>query len=168
VLDVPVVNFGKDTSLCILQSIVLDATHQFASYLWQDMSTNPSYMVNQSGVYWVRVSIDSNCIVSDTISIGYEDCHDPRIFIPNSFTPDGDELNDIFKIETNENFKEFKMYIYNRWGEQIFESADKNIGWDGNYNGKPAPIDTYVYLLIAVVKETNVQIKESGMITVIR
>ncbi|MCX6230149.1 MAG: SBBP repeat-containing protein [Bacteroidetes bacterium] len=168
VVAVPVVNFGKDTTLCLLQSIVLDATTQYASYLWQDMSTNPGYTVNQSGVYWVRVSIDSNCIVSDTISIGYEDCHDPRIFIPNSFTPDGDGLNDVFKVETNENFKEFEMYIYNRWGEQIFESPDKSIGWDGTYKGDKAPVGAYIYMLTATIKETNVQIKRSGSVSLVR
>jgi len=72
-----------------------------------------------------------------------------RIFIPNSFSPNDDQINDEFVI-----FHEFvreegyEFYIYNRWGEEIFNTSDKNEFWDGKTKtGDPAQVDVYVYLL---------------------
>ncbi len=66
------------------------------------------------------------------------------IFIPNAFSPwDDNGVNDMFKVVTA-NLKSFKMSIFNRWGEKMFESKDPEKGWDGFYNGKPAPVGTYL------------------------
>ena len=64
----PVVDLGNDTVICIGDFITLDATYNFASYLWQDNSTNATYNVGSSGMYWVESSIGS-CSASDTINI---------------------------------------------------------------------------------------------------
>jgi len=164
----PIINLGEDTTLCQGQTIILNATYQHASYLWQDNNTNPTYIVSHNGIYWVKVSIDSNCFTSDTIKISFQDCSIPDIYIPNSFTPNGDGLNDIFKIKTIAEFSKFNLYIYDRWGELLFESADKNYGWDGTYKGKPVPIGVYVYLLDVTIKDTIIEKMLSGSVTVIR
>ncbi len=168
VVPIPKVKLSNDTTLCIGKTIFLDATNQNSTYLWQDSTTNPTYTVNQQGLYWVIVKVDSNCIVSDTIQIYYKDCSTPDIYIPNSFTPNGDGLNDVFKIETLAEFSEFHLYIYDRWGEQLFESNDKTKGWDGTYKGKLVPNGVYVYLVTGIIKDTNEQIKRNGTVTVIR
>jgi len=63
--------------------------------------------------------------------------------IPNAFTPNNDGLNDIFK-PLHSNVSEYKMYIFNKFGEKVFESNDINIGWDGYFKGKIIQ-DSYVY-----------------------
>ena len=70
------------------------------------------------------------------------------IFIPNSFTPNGDGLNDTFGVY-GESIKQYSMEIYNRWGEKVFESVNINDQWDGTYNGKSVPEGTYVYKVTA-------------------
>ncbi len=70
------------------------------------------------------------------------------IYIPNSFTPNGDGMNDTFGAH-GEALKEFTMQVYNRWGEMIFESHNYNQQWDGTYEGVKAPQGTYVYKVVA-------------------
>jgi gliding motility-associated-like protein len=67
------------------------------------------------------------------------------VYIPNSFSPNEDGVNDEFKIE-GEGIEKLEMSIYDRWGNLVFYSEDK--GWDGKFKGKLVPIDTYVYLVI--------------------
>jgi len=67
--------------------------------------------------------------------------------LPNTFIPDNDGLNDIFKPEGS-NLRFYQLQIFDRWGEIIFQSTDLNTGWDGTMNGQDAPIGTYVYKLL--------------------
>ena len=69
------------------------------------------------------------------------------VFIPNAFSPwDDNGVNDAFKV-TTANLKSFSMTIYNRWGERIFQTTDPNEGWNGQYNGEPAPSGVYMVKL---------------------
>ena len=70
------------------------------------------------------------------------------IYIPNTFTPNGDGMNDTFGV-SGEAIKDFNMIIYNRWGQMIFETSDANIQWDGTYDGQKAPQGAYAYTLTA-------------------
>ena len=163
-----IVNLGNDITLCNGQTLILNATNPHSNYQWQDSTTNNTDTVNQQGIYWVKVTDSNNCTTSDTIKINYQDCVIPNIYIPNSFTPNGDGLNDVFNIKTTFIFSQFKLTIFNRWGEQLFESEDINKGWDGTYKGQPVPVDVYVFQLTATIKENNMNIKKTGKVTVVR
>jgi gliding motility-associated-like protein len=67
-----------------------------------------------------------------------------RFFIPNAFSPNGDELNDRFQPVTAVDLKDYTLTIYNRWGELIYQSQNQHKGWDGMHQGKPVPQGTYV------------------------
>lgn len=71
----------------------------------------------------------------------------PTIYVPNAFTPNNDKLNDEFTIATGA-IKEFKISIFNRWGEKIWENTNIDEFWDGTYSGKPAQNDVYFYSII--------------------
>jgi gliding motility-associated-like protein len=88
-----------------------------------------------------------------TASYTVEEC--PCIvFIPNAFTPNGDGINEVFRpvISCYETLKDYKLYIYNRWGEIVFISSDYAVGWDGT-NGKGNDCSSGVYY--ALIKYTN-------------
>lgn len=70
------------------------------------------------------------------------------IYVPNSFTPNGDGLNDYFFVQ-GEAIQTFKMQVFNRWGDLVFESNDVNSGWDGRFGGALVPQGAYVYKLSA-------------------
>lgn len=73
-------------------------------------------------------------------------CRDPYVFVPNAFTPNGDNLNDVLRVEGKQ-LDEVRLVIYNRWGEQVFESRSQAEGWDGSYRGQALPADVYGYYL---------------------
>lgn len=91
----------------------------------------------------------------------------PIMYIPSAFTPNGDGINDRFGVKA-EGIKLFKMEIYNRWGELIFESDDITHLWDGTYKGKPiTSTDVFVYQVKAVGKNNEPLPDENGTVTLI-
>ena len=141
-----VINLGQDTTYCNTDviHIELDVTNPNASYLWQDGSTSPLFIIEEAGTYSVEVS--NACMsVTKEVVIKEMGCT-VEINIPNIFTPNGDGLNDLFGVEfiPVENVKEFQMYIYNRWGRLVFSTENCETLWDGN-NGKGAPCPAGIY-----------------------
>jgi len=132
-------DLGPDIPLCE-NTAFLDASIPGASYIWQDGSTESSYVVDSPGEYWVRITYD-NCQVTDSISV--EEC--PKLLMfPTAFSPNGDGLNDFFR-PIGESVQLFAMSIFNRWGTLIFETTSMNPGWDGMYHGQRCPKDMYIY-----------------------
>ena len=71
------------------------------------------------------------------------------LVIPNAFSPNQDQINDVFKAKSYQNIVEFHAYIFNRWGQKLFEWTDINEGWDGTYRGKDVKQGTYFVLVKA-------------------
>ena len=71
------------------------------------------------------------------------------LVMPNAFTPNHDEINDIYKAKSHQNIVEFRAYIFNRWGQKLYEWTDINAGWDGTYRGKDVKQGTYFVLVKA-------------------
>jgi gliding motility-associated-like protein len=70
------------------------------------------------------------------------------VYVPNSFTPNGDGMNDHFlPIVSGLNVTNYEFLIFDRWGAVIFESSDHQEAWDGTYLGRPVPLDVYVWTI---------------------
>ena len=164
------INLGMDTSLCEGESLLLNATLPNASYLWQDGSNNATYSVKQPGTYWVMAYVAEYDITSsDTIVISAEDenvCNTPAIRIPNSFTPNGDGLNDKFAYFYTE-YYDIRTFIYNRWGQLIFEGENTDF-WDGTFKGKIVPLGVYAYKIETMDKRSKGKKVHSGRVTVVQ
>ncbi len=95
---------------------------------------------------------------------------DQIIYVPNSFTPDGDEYNNSFQPVLSEGFdlNSYTLLLFNRWGEIVFESMDPAAGWDGTYHGKPVPQGTYTWTIRVKNKSNDKFNTYSGHLTVIR
>ncbi len=88
------------------------------------------------------------------------------IGVPNAFSPNGDGVNDVVKIE-GKGILELSFRIYNRWGEKVFETNDKNIGWDGVYKGVLQEMEVYTYAAEAtLINGKTIPLK--GNITLLR
>jgi gliding motility-associated-like protein len=98
----------------------------------------------RSGVYQVKTTNEFGCTATDDVWIEVTDEY--PIFIPNSFTPNYDGLNDIFLVY-GQSIIEFEMLIFDRWQHQIFSSTDQLKGWDGTYRGEIVKNDSYVYVI---------------------
>ena len=95
--------------------------------------------------YQCKVTNNYGCSITCHYEVNVHDLYGD-IFVPNAFTPDGNGINDIFKV-IGKNIKVAALYVFNRWGEKVFESTNVNDGWDGTFKGKPSPAGVYTYTL---------------------
>lgn len=109
---------------------------------------------------------DINCESrSQKYEISIISCQETTFYLPNSFTPNSDGLNDVFKPR-GENFSNFEIYIFNRWGEEIYHSTETT-GWDGGVNGYYVPDGVYSYVVTYKdIKKRPVHLV--GCVTIIR
>lgn len=101
----------------------------------QTIATPPS-----NYTYVVTFIDDNGCQATDSVHLYF----DPLLYVPNTFSPDGDEFNGQF-LAFGGNIRNFEMNIFNRWGELIFTSKDLQIGWDGTFKGKICQDGTYTW-----------------------
>lgn len=106
------------------------------------------YPDGQTGTYYVTLIATSYLGCADTVTKQVVILPEVILYAPNTFTPDGDEFNQTWRIyiEGIDEF-DFELQIFNRWGEIIWESHDVNAAWDGTYNGQIVPRGTYTWLI---------------------
>jgi|JI6StandDraft_1071083.scaffolds.fasta_scaffold13580_3 gliding motility-associated-like protein len=139
------IHLGRDTTLCEGDTLRLDASTANASYVWQDSSTLPYFIVTKDGIY--HVAVTANCFNgSDTIQVTYKSCEETTCtyFIPTAFTPNDDGKNDEFKIRSNCELSGV-LIIYNRYGNEVFKTTDLSTGWNGKYKNETVQQDVYAY-----------------------
>ncbi len=113
-------------------------------------STERTLSVPKPALYYFDIINEFSCKTLDSILL-VSICP-PRIYIPDAFTPNGDGNNDNFDLSAAY-IKNFKMWVFNRWGEIIYYTENipgvnnNGSGWDGNYKGEPMPMGTYPWLL---------------------
>jgi gliding motility-associated-like protein len=159
------INLGNDTTLCQGETLMVNATTENATYLWQDNSTNPTFLITESGTYWVNVTVN-NCSTTDTLKVLYADC-EIVLVMPNVFTPNGDEINDYFHPIQIKGIKQATLTICNRWGQKLFETDDLLTGWDGKYNSTSCSDGIYFWI-IEYVTITNESHGATGSLTLIK
>ncbi len=137
----PFINLGADTTICMNHTITLYSSSS-GNNLWQNGSQDTSLLVNQAGIYYCTVT--NKCgNISDSCTVDFEECAQ-IIWIPNAFSPNNDGLNDVF-LPYLENITQYHLFIFNRWGNIIFETRNTNYGWDGKFNGKEALLGSYTW-----------------------
>jgi gliding motility-associated-like protein len=137
-----VVNIGDTVYMYPGSPIILDAGPGYTSYEWSTGENSQKVTISVLGTYWVTVQNEKCCFKTDTAVVIYFD-----VIVPNAFRPGG--ANSIFKAYASslEAINNFSLYVFNRWGQQIFVSGDITQGWDGTFKGQPAPGDVYVWLV---------------------
>lgn len=90
----------------------------------------------------------------------------PEYAIPDVFTPNNDNANDVFKVYYNGTVTDFNLRVYNRWGQVVFESSDPDEAWTGQKDGEPQPADLYLYRTTFIQNGTEVE--DSGEVMLIR
>ena len=140
----------------------LNTTTGASTYLWNfgdgwtstDMDPSHIFLNPSQGVDVYLVAFSAvGCIDSLIINIPYEE--GLVFYIPNTFTPDGDIVNQVFTPVFTSGYdpSQFKMTIYNRWGELIFETNNSEIGWDGSYglDGRKVQEGVYTYHILSLI-----------------
>ena len=160
VFDIPTVEAGPDKTINVGQTIDLVPviSSDVTDVVWSPTgsifrSDYPSVTVKprQTTTYDVVVKNAGGCTARDNITV-HVLCDGANVFIPNTFSPNGDGANDIFYPRGTGLFNIQTLRIFNRWGEIVYEKRefapnDANAGWDGTYKGKKLNVDVYVYTI---------------------
>jgi gliding motility-associated-like protein len=160
ILANPIADFTPQNSVLSIfaPTTLLDNNSSNAfSYFWNfgDGTSNDSIFSpehtfpDQAGTYLISLEVSNEIGCSDSTSQVIVIEHDPVVYIPNAFTPDGDDLNNEFTAVFPENMKlaSYELSIYDRWGELVFYSQDPKQGWDASLAGYDAPDGVYSYLV---------------------
>lgn len=160
-------NFLKSTdSICQRKNLVITPVNNFTAYIWSTGSTQNSITIQNPGNYWLKVADSNGCFGYDTISVFQKNCFS-EVYFPNAFTPNGDSKNDVFKPSVYGNLVSFKLQIYNRYGELVFQTSDSLKGWDGKFKGVVYSTSVFTwqctYQLVG-----KMLLHEKGTVTLIR
>lgn len=154
----------SDTSLC-RGNVVNLSVPGYKNYLWSKGSTTASLDVISTGTYLLNVIDKNGCKGTDSVKIDYHKC--ATLWLPNAFTPNGDGMNEIFRPIFPAPVKNFRMQIWNRYGNQVFESTNYLMGWNGQYKSVLQPVGVYVYVITFTEINGN-DIKKKGIVTLVR
>jgi gliding motility-associated-like protein len=166
----PVVNLGGDQNVCEGQSVILlNGTSPFpeSTYQWQDGYKGNTYVATKTGSYEVEVTNGCGSVV-DQVYLEFQDCS--NVYVPTSFTPNGDGRNEIFYPSTDQEFTEYGFWIYDRWGSRLFKTNEPNVGWDGKVNGTIMQPGTYVWRIsyVSSFEENGIRIEKTSDFQLLR
>ncbi|HYK55616.1 MAG TPA: gliding motility-associated C-terminal domain-containing protein, partial [Flavisolibacter sp.] len=131
--------------ICFGEKLTLKVNADFAAYSWnQGASVTPVYTIDRPGIYSILVRTSDGCTGDETVIVKDKGCVQ-AVYIPNAFTPNGDGLNDLFKVTAFGTLDHFDLQIYNRWGELVFKTNDVQKGWNGIYKQRLQSSDTFVW-----------------------
>jgi gliding motility-associated-like protein len=128
--------------------------------LSRDDVLNPVMTADEDRLYTLKVTSPLSCC--ETIYVRLHVLKD--IVSPNAFSPNGDNVNDVWKLNYLESYPNSTVSVFNRYGEKVFFSHGYSIPFDGNYKGKPLPVGTYYY----VISPGNGKKSVTGSLTLIR
>jgi len=169
VKPIPVVQTVPDSMMVIAGQVVTLNAVGTPPFNWSPSTglscvncSSPVVQVDSNTVYYVQVADSDGCSAMDSVILDVL----PTIYVPNAFTPNHDGLNDIFRpVFTG--YISVEVWIYDRWGQQIYHWNTIDGGWDGTVNGHKVQEDTYVYLIKAE-SYTHKNFHQIGSVTVVR
>jgi gliding motility-associated-like protein len=180
VFPYPVVNAGRDTTVAVGYPVTLQGSFSgdVTSLQWSPSTglsctncPNPVALPSNNTTYTLRVVNNGGCVSTDAVTV-FVVCTNGNIFIPNTFSPNADGVNDVFYPRARGISQIRSMRIFNRWGQLVFEKQNFNAnevsaGWNGLFRGSPAPSDVYVYTM-EVFCENSTIITLKGDVTLVR
>lgn len=130
-----------------------------------------TYTFSQSGTYNITVKRENGpCYVEESLQVVVTECPGVIYWVPNCFTPDGNEHNQLFGPVMTEGYdiNGFEFIIFNRWGNILWESQDPNSRWDGTYQGKKCTDGVYIWKLTFNLFGDDGKITDYGHLTLLK
>ena len=156
--------------LYIGDTLFLQTTEDYSIYEWYNqnddiISNNSILSVYQAGEYYVYVVDENGCSDQSDLSI-VNVVPRSELYVPNTFTPNGDIINDRIKVEAI-GIEGLVWQIFNRWGLMVFSTDDIQESWDGNINGQQSPEGVYSYKIVLYLPFGDIQ-EQTGIFTLVR
>ncbi|MFT3909332.1 MAG: gliding motility-associated C-terminal domain-containing protein [Ferruginibacter sp.] len=134
-----------DTTLCNFEKKLLQPIKTYSNYLWNTNSISPSIVINQPGNYWLQVTDNNGCVGRDSIVLIPKECLH-GLYVPAAFTPNTDATNDRLRGMLFGTIEKYAFSVYNRYGQLVFQAANPEESWNGNFHGAPQSTGTYVWI----------------------
>jgi gliding motility-associated-like protein len=180
VYPIPTVFAGNDTTVNTGSTVQLAATcsKDAITYNWTPATglsctncTTPTAAIKSTVTYRLTATNQGGCTAADEVTIAAV-CNGNNYFIPNTFSPNGDGMNDVFYVRGKGINLVHSLRVFNRWGQAVFEKRDfmandPAAGWDGKINGKTADMDVYVYIVEMYCDNANI-VPYKGNVALIR
>jgi gliding motility-associated-like protein len=141
---------------------LLSSTSTGSATTYRDDIQDPN---EQTYIYIVKANAVENG-VTQSVSNRIEIIKDPNLFYPTAFTPNGDNLNDLFNVY-GQYITSFEMSIFNRWGELMYTTTALDQGWDGTFKGNPMPEGSYTFIA-TLTDQAGRTLKRSGSVLLLR
>jgi gliding motility-associated-like protein len=173
IYQLPYVDAGPDTTIWRDTYAQLHGTTFVTNYFWEP-STWLQYAFNlntnasppQTTWYYLFATDSLGCRNVDSVLITV--IAHVVLDIPTGFSPNGDGMNDVFHIVKYLDIRTLNEFaVFDRWGEKVFSTDNIEVGWDGTYRGKPAPVGVYVWTVVATTNEGD-EIMRKGNVSLIR
>lgn len=164
----PALELGPDKDLCGAEVFTIKPTVTAGTFSWLDQVTDVERTVSTSGVFYAQVR-NACATVTDSIMISYGAC-DCVLYAPNSFTPNGDGVNDVFLPYGCGDLSIVSLAVVDRWGEVIFQIDKPPFQWDGYYRGTPCTAGVYAWRIQYRLRQDKKQMfgQQQGSLTLIR
>ncbi|MDP9047623.1 MAG: gliding motility-associated C-terminal domain-containing protein, partial [Bacteroidota bacterium] len=165
----PTVNAGK--TVYVIKGVPFTLTPQVSDnnvhYLWSpsynisnDTAKNPTIVGTQDITYTLKVTDSRGCVTEDKVLVKVL----TELSVPNTFTPNGDGVNDTWKIADLDKYPNVTVDIYTRYGQKVFHSDGYGTPWDGVFNGAALPTGVYYYVINTRYK----QLQLAGYVTILK
>ncbi len=172
--QIPEIFAGADAEMLYGQTYQLNAYTNGGNILWEpstflDCNTCEDPIASHVNIpitYKLTVTDSFGCKAEDYVKINLA-CAEDVLYIPNTFTPNGDGKNDVFRIRTFGLSYVSAFRVFNRWGEMVFETHDVSEGWDGTWQGKLCHPAVYVWYIQGTCAN-GVELLKKGNVTLIR
>ena len=167
----PIINAGSDVVIDLGDNTNLNATGSNGNYnwvppTWLSCPTCPSTTSTpDETITYTVIVVDSNgCSASDQVTVFVE--FENVIWVPNIFSPNGDGNNDVLYVR-GKGIAQLNFFVYDRWGEKVFETTNLDQGWNGKFRGKEMNKAVFVYYLEATFIDGS-KVTKKGDVTLIR
>lgn len=161
-------DFDSSMVICEGKSTLIGPTlnSPLISIEWDNGMTSSPRSINDAGIYHFTVS--TPCESYDySVEIKEEQCY-CSVYLPNAFTPDNKNANEVFAAKYDCPIDRFELLIFDRWGEIVFSTTDPDASWDGTYKGSIVQDGVYIYRLVYISAETQTYKELTGHVSVLR
>ncbi len=165
--DTYTINLGESIELPLL----VDSNVDSLSYEWSPTEglsctdcLNPIASPTETTIYTITINSGNGCTISQEITV--EVLIRNQVAMPNAFTPNGDGINDLFRM-SQVNIASVNCAVFNRWGQVVFQSNDLDFAWDGSFKGEDLDVGVYVYFMEVVFEDGETLLKK-GNVSLIR
>jgi gliding motility-associated-like protein len=160
-------------TICLYDTAFITLPNDVNNITWQptgnSLLNNKTLLLypQQTTIYTINAGRSLNCTTIKTTTVVIKNCPQ-TIFIPNSFTPNNDTRNDVFKPIISQPLAFYRFAIYNRYGQTIFETSNQQLGWGGTFKGSRQPQGGYIYQCSYRFAGTAVQKNVNGYFLLLR